>query len=304
MNSLKSFSLNFVLTKYCLNFVFHSSMENLLQNYNGFKDFKRAAVVELVLRLFNKISQSISWRNKCNFIKGKYFCFLFKCGFNRTLDFFKKKEKICCKYIPNNINVYSCIMRWGTYWSRIFFLFIIFFCLRKIKSMFLAKKLLSYSRKISINFQKFCYRKAPSIVMLFFHFSTIHLFWAKRREPRHKSWIHSSTMYNKTDAFNDPLGQTHSHASSEQCFLLFCFSRFEKWGQHVRKHDAYRPWLWVGRVDQQDRCLQWSTRSATLSLQISFLCYYEFYWQRDGRTIYMKIIGPVGLPSGSIFIKV
>ena len=38
---------------------------------------------------------------------------------------------------------------------------------------------------------------------------------------------------------NDPLGQTHSHASREHCFLLFCFSRFEKWGrtdgQHVRK---------------------------------------------------------------------
>ena len=29
---------------------------------------------------------------------------------------------------------------------------------------------------------------------------------------------------------NDPLGQTNSHASSEHCFLLFCFARFEKWG--------------------------------------------------------------------------
>ena len=35
----------------------------------------------------------------------------------------------------------------------------------------------------------------------------------------------------KTGAINDPLGQTHSHASSEHCFLLFCFSRFEKWGR-------------------------------------------------------------------------
>ena len=34
---------------------------------------------------------------------------------------------------------------------------------------------------------------------------------------------------NKTGVVNDPLGQTHSHASSEHCFLLFCFSRFEKW---------------------------------------------------------------------------
>ena len=30
----------------------------------------------------------------------------------------------------------------------------------------------------------------------------------------------------KTGVINDPLGQTHSHASSEHCFLLFWFSRF------------------------------------------------------------------------------
>ena len=43
----------------------------------------------------------------------------------------------------------------------------------------------------------------------------------------------------KTGVINDPVGQTDSHASSEHCFLLFCFSRFEKWrrtyGQHVLK---------------------------------------------------------------------
>ena len=33
-----------------------------------------------------------------------------------------------------------------------------------------------------------------------------------------------------TGFINDPLGQTHSLASSEHCFLLFCFARFEKWG--------------------------------------------------------------------------
>ena len=42
----------------------------------------------------------------------------------------------------------------------------------------------------------------------------------------------------KTGVINDPLGQTHSHTSSEYCFL-FCFARFEKLGrtdgQHVRK---------------------------------------------------------------------
>ena len=28
-----------------------------------------------------------------------------------------------------------------------------------------------------------------------------------------------------TGVINDPLGQTHSHASSEHCLLLFCFAR-------------------------------------------------------------------------------
>ena len=54
---------------------------------------------------------------------------------------------------------------------------------------------------------------------------------------------------------NDPLGQTHSHASSEHCFQLFCFFRFEKWGRTDNmcdNNDPYRPWLWVGRVDQQE----------------------------------------------------
>ena len=41
----------------------------------------------------------------------------------------------------------------------------------------------------------------------------------------------SKTEKDKTDVINDPLGQTHSHASSEHCFLLFNFSRFEKWGR-------------------------------------------------------------------------
>ena len=36
--------------------------------------------------------------------------------------------------------------------------------------------------------------------------------------------------HNKTGVIHDPLGQTHGHASSEHCFLLFCFSGFKKWG--------------------------------------------------------------------------
>ena len=59
---------------------------------------------------------------------------------------------------------------------------------------------------------------------------------------------------NKTGVINAPLGQTHSLASSDHCFLLFCFANFEKWGRTdnmCKNKDPYRPWLWVGRVDQK-----------------------------------------------------
>ena len=35
----------------------------------------------------------------------------------------------------------------------------------------------------------------------------------------------------KTGVMNNPLGQTHSLASSEHFYLLFCFAKFEKWGR-------------------------------------------------------------------------
>ena len=38
-------------------------------------------------------------------------------------------------------------------------------------------------------------------------------------------------MRDKTGVINDPLGQTHSHASSEHGFLLFCFARSVKRGR-------------------------------------------------------------------------
>ena len=47
--------------------------------------------------------------------------------------------------------------------------------------------------------------------------------WQKQRE-------------NKTGVINDPLGQTHSLASSEHCFLLFCFAKCEKWGRTYGQH--------------------------------------------------------------------
>ena len=63
----------------------------------------------------------------------------------------------------------------------------------------------------------------------------------------------------KTGVINDPLCQTHSLASSEHCFCLK-FVLFWKVGTGVQTYgrtnnmcennDPYRPWLWVGRVDQ------------------------------------------------------
>ena len=49
----------------------------------------------------------------------------------------------------------------------------------------------------------------------------------------------STNINTYTVVLNDPLGQTHSHASSEHCFLLFCFSSFEKWGRTYGEHEEF-----------------------------------------------------------------
>ena len=46
-----------------------------------------------------------------------------------------------------------------------------------------------------------------------------------------QDFVARSGIANKIGVIYDPLGKTHSHASSEHCFLLFCSSRFEKWGR-------------------------------------------------------------------------
>ena len=94
---------------------------------------------------------------------------------------------------------------------------------------------------------------------------------------------------NKTGVINDPLGQTHSLASSEHCFLLFCFARSEKrgWTDNMcENNDPYRPWLWVGRVDQKRINRRMSRRRSkwiwilNINAQISWLLnktkYYSF----------------------------
>ena len=60
---------------------------------------------------------------------------------------------------------------------------------------------------------------------------------------------------NKTGVINDPLGQTHNHANSEHCFHFVLFCYILKSGDDMcENNDPYRPWLWVGRVDQLCFC--------------------------------------------------
>ena len=51
-----------------------------------------------------------------------------------------------------------------------------------------------------------------------------------------KSWLNNivNKLY-KTGVINDPLGQTHSHASSEHCFPDLKRGDGRTDGQHVRK---------------------------------------------------------------------
>ena len=52
--------------------------------------------------------------------------------------------------------------------------------------------------------------------------------------------------FNQTGVINDPLGQTHSHASSKHCFLLF-FSRFEKWERQNGRTTCAKTMILTGR---------------------------------------------------------
>ena len=89
----------------------------------------------------------------------------------------------------------------------------------------------------------------------------------------------------------------YSHASSEHCFLLFCFSRFEKWGRTYRRtvtdkmcenNDPYRPWLWVGRVDQQFQLLMNKCENA-LNVGFKVTSYYFskriIHWNMSEKSI-------------------
>ena len=88
-------------------------------------------------------------------------------------------------------------------------------------------------KKTCYTFFLFSNLKFPSLALLIGLKFSERIFWGVVLRSS------SNLRRNKTGGINDPLGQTHGHASSEHCFLLFCFSRFEKWGrtdgQHVRK---------------------------------------------------------------------
>ena len=65
----------------------------------------------------------------------------------------------------------------------------------------------------------------------------------------------------KTGVINDPLGQTHSHASSEHRFrfkfvLFWLVGTDGRTDDMCKNNDPYRPRLWVGRVDQNN-LLKW-----------------------------------------------
>ena len=60
--------------------------------------------------------------------------------------------------------------------------------------------------------------------------------WCKRKKQR--TTFFGEKRWKEKGVINDPLGQTHSLASSEHCFLLFCFARFEKWGRTYGRTDV------------------------------------------------------------------
>ena len=66
-------------------------------------------------------------------------------------------------------------------------------------------------------------------------------------------------MKNKTGDIHDPLSQTHSHASSKHCFLLFCFCRFEKSVQTYGRTDN----MWENNDPLPAVTLGWQSGSIT-----------------------------------------
>ena len=67
--------------------------------------------------------------------------------------------------------------------------------------------------------------------------------------------IATAAARNNNNKTYDPLGQTHSLASRDHGFHFVWFASFKKWRRSddtCENNDPYRPWLWVGRLDQQE----------------------------------------------------
>ena len=54
----------------------------------------------------------------------------------------------------------------------------------------------------------------------------------------------------KTGVINDPLGETHSLASSKHCFRLKKVGTDELMDDMCKNNDHYQPGMWIGLVDQ------------------------------------------------------
>ena len=78
--------------------------------------------------------------------------------------------------------------------------------------------------------------------------------WCISWTKRHFIRGHFNIITYKTGVINDLLGQTYpqSRQYSEHCFRLkfVLFWKVGTNGRHVQNNDHYRPWLWVGLVDQ------------------------------------------------------
>ena len=76
---------------------------------------------------------------------------------------------------------------------------------------------------------------------------------------------------NKTGVINDPLGQTHSLANRDHCFLLFCFARFWKVGTDGRTACA-KTMITTGR---DFRLVEWINKNSwKFELHLKFV----FWW--------------------------
>ena len=107
-------------------------------------------------------------------------------------------------------------------------------------------------------------------------------FWTEFRQVRFKKIIETG----EGSSINDPLGQSNSPAS-RLLFSIFCENL--KSGDICEYSDHYRPWLWVGLVDQNvSKYLNGETGDSNLANSVThltqFLAVYCDYFAHTWRT--------------------